>query len=165
MKKLFLAAAFATSTFFAANAQSVGAHLSYHLPTGEGAEGYAIGIDAQGLFDVSGGLALGVEGGGAIMMGLPEDANNMTQVWVQAIGKYFIGGDSEVGGFYPQINLGFNQYREDAFGETYTSTGLQYGVGAGFKLEAGPDIAVRYNINKLEFFTAKSIMIQAGFFF
>ncbi len=165
MKKVILGFALAVSSFFAVNAQSVGAHLSYQLPTGDGAEGYAIGIDAQGLFDVTEGLALGIEGGGAIMMGLPEGSDNMSQVWVQGIGKYFIGGDSEVGGFYPQVNLGFNQYRQDAFEGTYTSTGLQYGVGAGFKLEAGPDVAIRYNITKLEFFTAKSIMIQAGFFF
>lgn len=167
MKKLILSAALAVSSIFAANAQ-FGAHLNLGKSLDEGAEGFGIGIDAQYLFSASDAFAVGPEVGFATVVGGFEGVSQST-IWYQAVAKYFIGGSSEDGGFYPQVNIGLatSRFSQEFMGIDISgsSTDLQYGLGVGYKLESGFDIAARYNMIAVEGGSSKGLLVQVGMFF
>ncbi len=165
MKKLILSAALAVSTIFAANAQ-FGAHLNLGKSLEENAEGFGIGIDAQYLFSASDAFAVGPEVGFATVVGGFEGVTQ-SAIWYQAVAKYFISGSSEDGGFYPQLNVGLATSRLsiDGIDGTGSTTDLQYGVGVGYMLESGFDIAARYNMISADGGSLKGLLIQVGMFF
>lgn len=167
MKKIFLVAALAVSSFFVANAQ-LGVHLNLGKSLEENAEGFGIGVDAQYLFSASDAFSVGPEiGFSKVVAGV--DGFSQSTIWYQAVAKYFIIGSSEDGGFYPQANIGLatNRSSVDILGTTFSdsSTDLQYGLGIGYQLESGFDISARYNMVKYDGGTAKGLVIQVGMFF
>lgn len=166
MKKLILAATLAVATFFGAQAQ-IGAHVNIMKSMDEGAEGIGIGVDGVYLIN-SGALSFGPELGYSTVVGGTEGVSSST-IWYQAVGRYYVGGDAEAGGFYPQLNVGLATSKSsvDFLGTSISvsSTNLQYGLGAGYKLESGFDIAARYNIVSFEGGSSKGLVIQVGMFF
>lgn len=164
MKKIFLVAALAVSSFFVANAQ-LGVHLNLGKSLEEGAEGFGIGVDAQYLFSASDAFAIGPEVGFAKTLGLPEGSGSHTSIWYQAVAKYFLVGSTKDGGFYPQANIGLATSRVSSGGFSFSSTDLQYGLGVGYQLESGFDISARYNMVKYDGGSSKGLLIQVGMFF
>ena len=164
MRKLLLVAVIAVAGVFSANAQ-VGVHLDVTKSLEEGAEGTGIGVDVQYLFTASDAFVVGPEVGFAKVIGLPEGSASVTNLWYQVAAKYYVTGDAETGGFYPQLNVGMVSTRLSADGFSASSTDLQYGLGAGYKLETGIDLSLRYNIQKVTGGSSKSIQIQVGMFF
>lgn len=158
------------SLAFSANAQ-FGIHLDLAKPVGFANDGIKIGANFEYLFAANNALAIGPALDITMWTGIPGQPSGyrITDLATQAVMKYFVNGDIEEGGFYPQFNLGLNTYKESYQGFSASASNLIYGLGAGYKSSGGFDINVRYNITSVSAYgftiNNNTLQLQLGGYF
>jgi hypothetical protein len=79
--------------------------------------------------------------------------------------RYYVDGSDA--GFYPEFQLGFVHARSSSklINFTVTSTNFAFGVGAGYNIESGIDIGLRFESISYKLASANYIALRVGYRF